>query len=349
MQCAYCYEYCKSKHDLQLHIKNHHVNCGKIKHKCNICDEIYGSAISLADHKLKHCKIVDGNNCIQCKSILTDEQTFYTHQIKHSNGLVKANSQILLPAICIICSQTLQTDIEIKLHAKFHLKHLLEKDFYCKKCNNKILYDKHIDNIKDLCKECNNLNNDKYDNCIKYVKNNDNGIDDKSSVKENNENECHLCKQFFCTPNKLQIHLIEHNFYGINQYSCYVCSSVFTGASGLQNHMLEHNLDTKPYECGNCQMNFFFRAELDNHRYIHTINKQSTSTSNLLKIDNKNDFQYITCKYCSNLYLNNGFLTEHLQQCPYRISPKQEQCDLDNNISKNDTKLIKNGDLNEIA
>lgn len=305
--------------------------------------------MSLADHKLKHCKIVDGNNCIQCKSILTDEQTFYTHQIKHSNGLVKTNSQILLPAICIICSQTLQTDIEIKLHAKFHLKHLLEKDFHCKNCKKKI-FDKHSDNVQSLCKECVSKNANETEklskyNCVKYLKD-----DERNAMQECNENECHLCKQFFCSSDKLQIHLIEHNFYGINQYSCYVCSSVFTGASGLQNHMLEHNLETKPYECSACRMSFFFRAELDNHRFVHTIKQaQSTTTTttatlNLLKIENRSEFEYKTCKYCSNLYLNNGFFADHLQQCPYKMSPKREQCDLDNNISKSNEKSVFHSD-----
>lgn len=58
LHCAYCNENCKSRSELENHMKTHSQHGTNVgKHKCNICDEIYQSAISLAEHKLTHCKV----------------------------------------------------------------------------------------------------------------------------------------------------------------------------------------------------------------------------------------------------------------------------------------------------
>lgn len=293
LQCAYCNESCKSRSDLESHMKTHHVSCGKGKYKCNICDEIFTSSIILADHKLKHCKILSGNTCTVCKAVLVNEQAFYTHHIEHSPG--KSNSQIFLPVNCIICCQTLQTDVELKLHSKFHLKYLNQRMHICRIC--KRVYEtssgklvkteqNHQDNLPvAVCRFCalppsyrqNETNGIKTKHfscslCSKYY-DTEEEMHNHAAVHMLNESsnlECRLCKQIFSTPTKLQVHLIEHNFYGMNQFTCYVCSSVFTAATGLQAHIIGHGLNSRPYECNQCQMKFFFRAELDNHRFIHT-------------------------------------------------------------------------------
>ncbi|GIY87450.1 zinc finger protein 423 [Caerostris extrusa] len=53
--CAYCNESCKSRGELENHMKAH--TATPSKHKCNICDEICPSATTLAEHKLTHCKV----------------------------------------------------------------------------------------------------------------------------------------------------------------------------------------------------------------------------------------------------------------------------------------------------
>lgn len=271
-------------------MKTHHVSCGKGKYKCNICDEIFTSSIILADHKLKHCKILSGNTCTVCKAVLVNEQTFYAHHIEHSPG--KANSQIFLPVNCIICCQTLQTDVELKLHSKFHLKYLNQRMHLCRIC--KRVYETasgklvkteqtHQDNLPvAVCRFCasppnyrQNETSDKRFSCSLCPKSYDTEEEMQNHatvhvLSESSNLECRLCKQVFSSPAKLQVHLIEHNFYGMNQFTCYVCSSVFTAATGLQTHIIGHGLGSRPYECNQCQMKFFFRAELDNHRFIHT-------------------------------------------------------------------------------
>ncbi|XP_050314262.1 zinc finger protein 423-like [Anthonomus grandis grandis] len=247
-RCLYCKEFCKSKNELQLHLRSHQVS-EKSRHKCNICDETYSCSTELASHKLVHCKIVEGNICVSCKTIIMDEESFVKHQLKHNdNSRTSAKLNIILPSICIICGQTLQSDREIELHAKFHLKFLSEQ------AKTRI---SEPTSQEELCYSSNGKTQDV-----------------TSVIDSALELQCHLCKKSFSTKETLQIHLIEHNFFGINQFTCYVCSAVFTGAARLQSHLLAHNLAEKPYQCPQCSISFFFRAELDNHKYLHTFKFQ---------------------------------------------------------------------------
>lgn len=44
---------------------------------------------------------------------------------------------------------------------------------------------------------------------------------------------------------------------------------MFTSAAGLQRHLPEHASAPRPYDCARCGLKFFFRAELDNHAFVH--------------------------------------------------------------------------------
>lgn len=353
LQCAYCKECCKSRNDLENHMKTHHVGCGKGKYKCNICDEIFSSSIILADHKLRHCKILSGNTCTLCKTVLVNEQAFYSHHVEHNNG--KVNSHGTLPANCIICCQTLQTEVELHLHSKFHLKYLNQRVFVCRSC--KKIYDsltgKTLKQSADNCSEalpfatCNTCmlikengtsiyqqkadigSNLKKFVCVQCPKSFDTEeeIQNHTSMHILNESstlECHLCKQMFPSATKLQTHLIEHNFYGINQFSCYVCSSVFTAASGLQNHIIGHGLKSRPYECTLCQMKFFFRAELDNHLFVHENSVPYISVPRNGNSSTENERQ--TC-----------IISDHTSKRPLKISGKQNGNQLETSNVKDNT------------
>lgn len=358
LQCAYCKDNFKSRSDLENHMKNHQVVYGKGKHKCNICDAIFPSSVTLADHKLTHCKIIEGSICVQCKGALKDEQSFYDHQLLHSTNPSKSNSQIGFPANCVICCQTLQNTIELNNHASFHLKHLMRRHI-CTVCNE--TFDapaKHngeqkkeiFNHLLTICVKCSTEDDPRLvairDSATKdggKIKryNYENG--QNISANEKNNLECRSCKQVFPSPGKLQTHLIEHNFVGMNQYSCYICSSVFTGADGLRNHISSHGFQSKPYECPFCELKYFFRTELDNHIVIHdpslnhSISNNLSITNNLsldrksLK-DAKDTNKYETCIYCHNVFTKNSFFLEHLKTCSVMI--KMNNADKDNKIKQ---------------
>lgn len=132
LHCAYCSENCKSRTELENHMKTHSQgSSGSGKHKCNICDELCPSAAVLAEHKLTHCKVISGSICTLCKATLLSEDQFYTHLQQHSsnsnNTSAQGNTnsvqqQVVLPTPCVVCRQTLISDIEVRMHARFHLK-----------------------------------------------------------------------------------------------------------------------------------------------------------------------------------------------------------------------------------
>ena len=52
--CVYCKQSFKTKGELEKHMKTHVLPSNQ---KCNICDEVFPSALILAEHKLTHCKV----------------------------------------------------------------------------------------------------------------------------------------------------------------------------------------------------------------------------------------------------------------------------------------------------
>ncbi|XP_025831035.1 zinc finger protein 423 homolog isoform X2 [Agrilus planipennis] len=362
LHCAYCNELCKSRTDLENHTKSHQINSTKGKHKCNICDEIFQSGMTLAEHKLSHCKIVSGNSCTHCRTVLSDEQTFYNHQLQHSTVLNKQNSQMSLPANCIICCQTLQSEVEIKLHANFHLRHLLNKDLICSICKNSfssangpLISTANNDNttIMYVCKECFSKNGTsstsnsplypiiKYEtdekvttcqHCHQVFQTEEKAMKHLAShgvFDTGSSYVCHLCRSFFPTSLKLQVHVIEHNFFGSGQFRCYICSTIFTTASGLLSHMIKHGSNAKPYECPQCQMKFFFQTELDNHRDDHLASIHHKNYQTISFSPNSNEPSELTSNkqqhcQCYEYPWSPSASEKHLQHCPLKITVKKE-------------------------
>ncbi|KFB51180.1 hypothetical protein ZHAS_00019440 [Anopheles sinensis] len=143
LRCAYCNGDFRSRNELENHMKIAH-NTGGGKHKCLICDEIFPSPAVLAEHKLSHCKVGASGRCSHCSLPLPDVHTFKQHLPAHqappSSGGSSSNTtnstngssssgagggqseQDRFPQQCICCRQTLNSEFEISLHAKFHTK-----------------------------------------------------------------------------------------------------------------------------------------------------------------------------------------------------------------------------------
>lgn len=235
LHCAYCGDTCKSRSELETHMKNHHQpadalpagrdNGGKVK--CNICDQLYPSLSLLAEHKRSHYAK------FQTPPTLPAELLFpccscnkqWPSQKLIANGMAPGGMQtyvcqdcLALPHQprryqCIKCQLVFPSEVEIQAHVASHL------------------------------------------------------------ITEGSLDHCHICRKSFDSALKLQQHLIEHTFAGYPAFTCYLCGSAFTGASGLQRHMFDvHGPSSRPYDCPHCHEKFFFRPELDNHilRHIHS-------------------------------------------------------------------------------
>ncbi|XP_018011459.1 zinc finger protein 521 isoform X2 [Hyalella azteca] len=307
LYCAYCNEACKSRAELEAHVKLHQSSGGR--HKCNICDELCPSAATLAQHKLSHIKALSGSIvCSVCGSSLVNSQEVLAHQTEHCPGP--------LPQPCVVCKQTMLTNVELKAHSNFHgsFGHSMMnyEEMFKAHSNSKEMLNNNIDSLDikknslkcPLCQikletleevenhSCssktsslfseplNTLQNKislevpKTYQCIKCQESFPTEGEVEAHVAlhlqtEGSNHECHICRATFKSPLRLQCHLIEHTFEGCSSYTCYLCSTVFTVASRLQQHMLSHGLNSKPYDCHHCHQRFFFKAELENHVLSH--------------------------------------------------------------------------------
>ncbi|CAN7991609.1 unnamed protein product, partial [Ixodes hexagonus] len=148
--CAYCNEPCKSRSDLENHMKAH--TASPSKHKCNICDEICPSATTLAEHKLTHCKVVKGSTCAVCREVLRSEEQLLAHVNSHGGGPA-------LPLPCVVCRQTLMSEVELRMHARFHISHC-EKGSLCCVCErpldaaSRIITGRQQEKQSFMCKDC---------------------------------------------------------------------------------------------------------------------------------------------------------------------------------------------------
>ncbi|XP_049547208.1 zinc finger protein 423 homolog [Anopheles darlingi] len=126
LRCAYCNGDFRSRNELENHMKIAH-NTGGGKHKCLICDEIFPSPAVLAEHKLAHCKVGASGRCSHCSLPLPDVHTFKQHLPVHQ-------TPDRFPQQCICCRQTLNSEFEISLHAKFHTKSADTNERTCALC-----------------------------------------------------------------------------------------------------------------------------------------------------------------------------------------------------------------------
>ncbi|XP_022247856.1 zinc finger protein 423-like [Limulus polyphemus] len=353
--CAYCNESCKSRAELENHTKAHTMKPSK--NKCNICDEVCPTAVTLAEHKLNHCKVLTASTCICCRKTLQNEEEYYGHsQLHNTNGF---------PVPCVICRQSLMSDMEIQVHARFHLKNCDPVHPCCVCAKQFEVTNLVITGIQDkrhiyMCKVCFHARSEdmrcpeckvKFDTlialdrhklihkktyqCIKCQMSFESETEIQAHVtshmiQEGTSHECKLCNTVFESPAKLQCHLIEHTFEGCSCYMCYMCSAVFTAPHLIQQHMLEHGLGSRPYDCARCHQKFFFRAELENHSYIHESNTADEKQPNHLDcskafnktVDLNNHYKIyqdkndtLKCSMCPKLFHNSADMQQHYFRC----------------------------------
>lgn len=290
--CAYCNEPFRSRAELETHIKTAHRTSASSKHKCVICDEVFPAAAVLAEHKLSHCKVGPGGRCAQCGALFADEQVFRAHLSQHSGRE--------LPAPCPVCRQTLSTDLEVGLHARFHLKTaVVSTRTHCSLCRQPC----EVSEVSgSVCRNCCDSGRTRTItetwSCAQCRSDFDTEQQVQAHValheSRDSSLQCRLCAYRPAGPQQLQAHLIEHTFAGCDSrgFSCYICSAVFTNAPGLLQHLSEHGPQARLYECSRCDMRFYFRAELDNHSYTHA------------EADAKSDDQQVQVKAeCSDEYI----------------------------------------------
>ncbi|XP_046549372.1 LOW QUALITY PROTEIN: zinc finger protein 423-like [Haliotis rubra] len=298
--CIYCSQTFKNKSEYEKHMRIH---LSSENLKCNICDEVFPSGSILAEHKLQHCKIQQGNSCVVCKISLKSEDQFYIHSQEH--GYQGSLLQ------CIVCRQTLASLVELNMHGKHHfqskpsfytccvcLKSFDSKENLVSKLNTSgrthTMSVSHVimERPEHTCEKCSQtfqtsaqldahkLTHKQTFQCIKCQESFATEYEIQMHVathmiQEGNIHECKLCGKNFETPSKLQCHLIEHTYQG-DEMRCSICCNVYSSITDIQAHALQHGVGGRKYACNQCNLKFFFSAELENHLFSH---QQAASSS----------------------------------------------------------------------
>ncbi|XP_005096459.2 zinc finger protein 423 [Aplysia californica] len=291
--CMFCSQTFKTSLEYNKHMKIH-VNSGNLT--CSICDETFVSPSVLAEHKLTHCKIHQGNTCVVCRVALTSQEQFYIHAQEH--GFEGSLLQ------CVVCRQTLSSLVELQMHGRHHfqtrpsfftccvcLKSFESKENLVSKLNSsgrtyyvcKPCY--HGEAPLHTCSQCSEkfataqllethmLTHKANFQCIKCQQSFSTEYEIQLHVAshmltEGTQHECRLCGALFDSPGRLQTHLIQHSFVG-RDIVCFVCNKTFESPQEIQVHALEHNASFKKFACSHCSQKFFFSAEYENHKLIY--------------------------------------------------------------------------------
>ncbi|XP_055891595.1 zinc finger protein 423-like isoform X3 [Biomphalaria glabrata] len=288
LSCMFCSQTFKTSIEYNKHMKIH-VNSGNLT--CSICDETFSSASILAEHKLTHCKIQQGNTCVVCRLTLTNQEQFYIHSQEH--GFEGSLLQ------CVICRQSLSSLVELQMHGRHHfqtrpsfftccvcLKSFESKENLVSKLNSsgrtyyvcKPCY--HGEAPLHTCSQC----SEKFATgqlLEAHMQTHQIQLHVTTHMlTEGTQHECRLCGALHDSPARLQTHLIQHSFIG-KEIVCFVCNKMFESPQEIQVHALEHGAAFRKYACSHCSQKFFFTAELDNHKLIYNHGIVSASPSSL--------------------------------------------------------------------
>ncbi|KAI9564409.1 zinc finger protein [Daphnia sinensis] len=284
LNCAYCGETCKSRSELESHMKNAHhppsstgpsssnllpspaVN-GRIK--CNICDEIFPTASVLAEHKLSHCKVSGAAVCAQCRVPLPTEEAYYAHLQAPPHG-----PSATPPLTCLVCRQTLNLPLEVGLHARFHTAGRSagppqpEPSLYpCSFCHRHLESANLIANGMALngqqtyiCKDCLHAHNQMM-------------VHQQTALfplpqPPPRSYQCIKCQEIFATEAEIQSHVASHLVSEGCLHPCRLCARQFDTPLKLQAHLIEHTFAGCPaFACYLCGCLFTAAVNLQRHMF----------------------------------------------------------------------------------
>ncbi|XP_050734583.1 uncharacterized protein LOC127007511 isoform X2 [Eriocheir sinensis] len=315
--CAYCSEACKSRGDLEAHMKSHQGNGGR--HKCNICDELCPSAAMLAQHKLTHVKVVSGSACAVCREPLTSEQQFTQHQNEHHPSP--------LPQPCVVCRQTLVTDMEVGVHARFHATQAAQAAAAASVAS--VLSSgelhPHTSNSLVMTTASNALTTTTNSS---NSSSNSNGSRGSSSPRLSPLQRCQECHLKFETAEEAEAHAAVHqqqqrqqeqqqqqNSYARSMasssrtYQCIKCQESFASEAEIEAHVASHLLhEGSVHECHLCRATFDTPLRLQCHLIEHTFEGCGS----------------FTCYMCSSVFTTASRLQQHMVE--HGLSARPYDC-----------------------
>ncbi|XP_069987997.1 uncharacterized protein L isoform X2 [Penaeus vannamei] len=304
--CAYCSEACKSRSDLEAHMKSHQGSGGR--HKCNICDELCPSAALLAQHKLTHVKVVSGSACAVCREPLTSEQQFSSHQSEHHPAP--------LPQPCVVCRQTLVTDMEVSVHARFHAAQAAQAAAAASVASSGPFSSSEAVQPVSLA----SMITTTASSAAATASSNSSSSRGSSSPRQSPSLRCPECHLKLETMEEAEAHAAVHQQqqqqgYGRSvapssrTYQCIKCQESFASEAEIEAHVASHLLhEGSVHECHLCRATFDTPLRLQCHLIEHTFEGCGS----------------FTCYMCSSVFTTASRLQQHMVE--HGLSARPYDC-----------------------
>ncbi|XP_037787345.1 uncharacterized protein LOC119582906 isoform X2 [Penaeus monodon] len=304
--CAYCSEACKSRSDLEAHMKSHQGSGGR--HKCNICDELCPSAALLAQHKLTHVKVVSGSACAVCREPLTSEQQFSSHQSEHHPAP--------LPQPCVVCRQTLVTDMEVSVHARFHAAQAAQAAAAASVASSGPF--SSSDPVQPVSLA--SMITTTASSAAATASSNSSSSRGSSSPRQSPSLRCPECHLKLETMEEAEAHAAVHQQqqqqgYGRSvapssrTYQCIKCQESFASEAEIEAHVASHLLhEGSVHECHLCRATFDTPLRLQCHLIEHTFEGCGS----------------FTCYMCSSVFTTASRLQQHMVE--HGLSARPYDC-----------------------
>ncbi|WAR20645.1 GFI1B-like protein [Mya arenaria] len=120
--CASCDKAFSSSHGLEVHVRRSHT--GSRLFTCDVCNKIFGHAVSLEQHRLVHAQ-ERAFSCKQCGKTFKRSSTLATHLLIHSDTR---------PFPCMYCGKRFHQKSDMKKHTYIHTGEKPHKCMQCGKC-----------------------------------------------------------------------------------------------------------------------------------------------------------------------------------------------------------------------
>ncbi|XP_076385224.1 uncharacterized protein LOC100876446 isoform X2 [Megachile rotundata] len=190
-------------------------------HECTICARSFISQIGLQNHLWSH---LPKDKRLEGKPILRSQQVYSTNGVLHMNTDNNSSGNF----ICPICSKTISTKGNLKVHLKTHQP---KGKYGCDICGRIFKTQPNLFKHKE------------YHGRIQFP--------------------CNVCGRVYPTNSTLRAHSITHS--NLRPHACPLCDKTFKRNQDLKFHINQHT-GARPYQCPYCPRAFASSGNCFSHR-----------------------------------------------------------------------------------
>lgn len=307
---------------------------------CDICNRVFLSKISRAEHRKSHAK--SGDLCPPSalreeykKSASLSEKSLFNKELKYR---------------CGVCSERFKDPEKLSEHGCMAAK---ERPYSCLECDKHFLHASHLKKHRNThhlsvssdeypCNQCSSS----FSSCDLFLSHLKSHVDTTEGIKCNTEDKdgrpsnsflCPVCHQCFASATELIDHFPIHIG---STFECKICKMIFSSGHELEEHERHHLTSATEFECTECGQSFLgsdaFRqhhcsrqqhAKMDN-KYVNPLAKTSPTypaPGEEEEVDVTGEDLYY-CPVCSMQFSSKSSLLEH--QNKEHSNEKPFKCEL---------------------